>query len=253
MPGTWSVSFAGKEVLLPLTEERIWLDWDLVTAIVGHDIEVKQTYNYILSDKSGDGIDLFVDIGANYGTHSLLFLVHGIKTITFEPNASCHKYFLEICALNHVECRLEPVALSNCDGKVRLIFPERDTWLGSIDGDTQDKILQHSSIIRQEVAQGTLDSFLTEFAGRRMLIKIDTEGNEYRVLQGAKHTLSKNRPLIIFECWKLDVRNALYDYFDENNYEIKRLPWNPKASGPSLTHSEFLDNDATNFIAVPKI
>lgn len=32
------------------------------------------------------------------------------------------------------------------------------------------------------------------------LIKIDVEGAEYEVLQGAMHVLRKNKPLVLFEC-----------------------------------------------------
>ncbi|CAA9891487.1 conserved hypothetical protein [Candidatus Methylobacter favarea] len=76
---------------MPLTSERFWLDWDTAVSITGHDIEIKQTYEALIG--SSEPPELFIDIGANYGTHSLLFLVHQIKTITFEPNASCHDFF----------------------------------------------------------------------------------------------------------------------------------------------------------------
>src|SRR5437667_2890756 len=76
--GTWKVAFASKNILMPLTSETFWLDWDTAVSIVGHDIEVKQTYESLIGLSSMKP-DLFIDIGANYGTHSVLFLVHGIR------------------------------------------------------------------------------------------------------------------------------------------------------------------------------
>ena len=91
--GTWTIRFGGKLIKLPITRERIWLDWESAVSVVGHDIEVKQTYEDLL--KSDNPPQLFIDIGANYGTHSLLFLAHRIETITFEPNAACYDYLNE--------------------------------------------------------------------------------------------------------------------------------------------------------------
>jgi hypothetical protein len=128
--GNWTVVFAGKSILMPLVSESLWLDWDTAVSIVGHDIEIKQTYEALIGSSTTKPT-LFIDIGANYGTHSLLFLVHGIKTMTFEPNSSCHGCFARLCELNHVTPTIEGVALGAYHGYVKLSYPKRDTWLGS--------------------------------------------------------------------------------------------------------------------------
>ena len=79
--GSWTVEFADKLIEMPLRPEWLWLDWDSAVSICGHDVEVKETYSSLI--QSSTRPEQFVDIGANYGTHSLLFLVHGIETITF--------------------------------------------------------------------------------------------------------------------------------------------------------------------------
>ena len=71
-PGWWTIDFAGKTLKLPLVPERMWLDWYLALATLGTDYTVKKTYAAIVS--SSRKPDLFLDVGANYGTHSLLFL-----------------------------------------------------------------------------------------------------------------------------------------------------------------------------------
>jgi hypothetical protein len=43
-PGEWKIRFVGREILLPLRTSWSWLDWDNAVSIVGHDIEVKETY-----------------------------------------------------------------------------------------------------------------------------------------------------------------------------------------------------------------
>jgi len=80
-PGFWTVRFAGRRVRMPLRPFSMWLDWDNAVSLSGHDIEVKKTYLSLLGSRRRP--ELFLDIGANYGTHSLLFLVHGVDTIAF--------------------------------------------------------------------------------------------------------------------------------------------------------------------------
>jgi hypothetical protein len=42
--GEWVIDFAGQKILLPLRPFWSWLDWDSAVSIIGHAIDVKQTY-----------------------------------------------------------------------------------------------------------------------------------------------------------------------------------------------------------------
>ena len=248
--GTWKVIFASRSILMPLSSGNFWLDWDNAVSIVGHDIEVKQTYETLLGLPSLKP-ELFIDIGANYGTHSLLFLAHGIRAITFEPNTSCHDYFRQICKLNHVNPKLEPVALGDREGCVDFSYPQRDTWLGSTNSEIISKLSQREDLVTKKVEQKTLDSYSAEIAHKRTLIKIDTEGNELSVLKGAAKTLKEVKPMIIFECFGDNERTKLFGFLISQNNSIYRLPWNPEDKAESLTACQFLASASTNFIAIP--
>jgi FkbM family methyltransferase len=176
----WKIVFEGKTILMPLTPERFWLDWDSAVSIVGNDVEVKDTYAALI--QSRDAPELFIDIGANYGTHSLLFLVHGIETLSFEPNRSCHDYFRRVCELNRVVPTLETVALGDRVDCVELSYPERDTWLGSTDAEVVKRLVAGQALVTQAVQQKMLDEYLEKIRNKRTLIKLDTEGNELTVL-----------------------------------------------------------------------
>jgi hypothetical protein len=96
---------------------------------------------------------------------------------------------------------------------------------------------------------GSVPATLT---GRRVLIKIDTEGNEYKVLLGAKQVLLECRPLVIFEDTYTTSRGPLFDLFAASKYEICELPWSPRAYSEPLSGDEFVSKRSTNFIAVPR-
>jgi hypothetical protein len=72
--GLWRLRFAGTQIVLPLRRESFWLDWGFALGVLGHDAEVKRTYEMLLLS---DRPDLFIDIGANYGTHSMLMAAAG--------------------------------------------------------------------------------------------------------------------------------------------------------------------------------
>jgi FkbM family methyltransferase len=247
--GIWKVSFLKKIILMPLTSERFWLDWDSAVSILGHEIEVKETYSELID--SSEAPELFIDIGANYGTHSLLFLVHHIKTITVEPNASCHAYFKQICKLNGVTPQLEPVALGERGGYVELSYPECDTWLGSTNAEVTKKLASTQSLITKKVEQKVIDDYYTQIEHNRTLIKIDTEGNELSVLRGGIKILQEIKPIIIFECWGDSERTELFNFFCSQNYKIHHLPWKPMDKTEPLKSNQFIASSSTNFVALP--
>jgi FkbM family methyltransferase len=249
-PGDWIVNFNGKQIRLPLTLENLRTDWDQAVSILGHDVEVKQTYESLIN--SAEPPEIFIDIGANYGLHSLLFLVQEIETISFEPNTLCHDYFREVCTLNGVQPRIENIALGSCDSYVELCYAEKGTAHGSTNIKTKEKLKTQYNLITQRVKQKTLDDYLAEFRDCRLLLKIDTEGNECEVLRGAVRTLNNNRPLVIFESWIDDNRLELFNLLISQKYGVAHLPFTQNQPTQLLGLSEFLKSTEHNFIAIPE-
>ena len=247
--GVWKIVFAGKEFQMPLRRELFWLDWDSAVSIIGNDIEVKETYNAILD--SSERPELFIDVGANYGTHSLLFLVNGVETISCEPNSVCREHFKKTCEFNGIEPHIEAVALGERSGEIELMYPERDTWNGSTNKEVIEKLAKSEKLISEKVSQKPLDDFVSIMKNKKTLIKIDTEGNELSVLQGAKKVLSEIKPKIVFECWGDDDRSKIFSFFKMNNYAIFSLPWNSETDLPPLTDRQFSVSRSINFLASP--
>jgi len=247
--GSWEVMFANKIIRIPLTSEQFWLDWDIALSVVGQDIAVRETYEALIH--SSERPDLFIDIGANYGTHSLLFLVHQIKTISFEPNTLCHDYFRRLGEANQVTPNLEPVALGERRGYVTLSYPRRDTWLGSISSEVTEELALTEELVAENVEQRTIDDYVSQIGHNRTLIKIDTEGHELSVLQGAARTLHESKPYIVFECWNDVQRTELFSFLDSRDYQICQVPWSPADKVEPLTSHQFFACSSTNFMAIP--
>jgi FkbM family methyltransferase len=247
--GDWRVVFVNKIIRIPLTSEQFWLDWDTALSVVGQDIDIRQTYEALVD--SSERPELFIDIGANLGTHSLLFLAHQIKTISFEPNTTCHDYFRRLCEANQVTPDLQPVALGERRGRVTLSYPRRDTWLGSTSTEVAQRLGAIQELVSEEVEQRTIDDYVSRIGHNRTLMKIDTEGTELSVLKGARRTLRENKPYVVFECWNSIRRLELFDFLDSRDYRICQLPWGPADKAEPLASDQFLACSLTNFIAIP--
>jgi len=247
--GQWWVNVGGRWVALPLGGRDTWLEWDLAVSMVGHEVAVKHTYLNLIRLRRPE---LFVDIGANYGLHSAFFLVHGVPTVSFEPNPRCHEYFRELARWNQVACHIQQVALGATEGWVDISFPERDTWLGSANSAIVDQVIEaHGPVTRSRVPQTTLDAFTQRDGRRPDLIKIDTEGNEAAILEGARNTLGTCRPWVIFESWRDSGRASLLAFFEDLGYRICALPLQLPRPPMVLEQTRFLEWTETNLIALP--
>lgn len=143
-----------------------------------------------------------LDIGANVGWHTLLMARcagEGGRILAAEANPSVRRRLEGNVRLNRFQ-RIEiiPYAVAESEGSVEFRGPSADS-AGSGDGHmlaagAQDR----REIIRVETR--SVDAICDAARVERLdLIKIDVEGFEWPVLQGADRTIAKFRPHIVFE------------------------------------------------------
>jgi FkbM family methyltransferase len=247
--GIWSIRFCGRTIRVPLQAQSLALDWGIALAMLGHDVEVKQTYAALI--KSAAPPDLFLDVGSNFGTHSILFQAHGIDTMSFDPNPGCNAYHMRLAAANGLQPRIEPVAIGEQPGQVNLAFPPDQPWLGSTDAEIGVRLKTEYAVETCAVEQRTVDAYLSRLTARHLLLKIDTEGNECAVLAGAAQTLRDKQPTVIFECWSGPERDEIHRLLTESNYSVMPLPWDPRTSPQMLDVERFRRSAGMNFLALP--
>lgn len=161
------------------------------------------------------------DVGANYGLFSILCakLVGDTGRIyAFEPSFYNFKKMILNFELNNVENLVLPFKLGCFSLNREMSFYEhcnRYSTLSSLSEITYDvekgkKILPHKSII----SCVTLDSFFESFGMSKKidLLKIDVEGHEYDVLEGANGLLENHHvKYLIFEISKKPLKEANKD------------------------------------------
>jgi FkbM family methyltransferase len=145
--------------------------------------------------------DLFVDIGANIGSYSILSAAHiGCATISIEPVPATFNNLLDNIWINDVKEKVEALNLA--------LGSQEGTIAFTTNFGTMNHVATSNDRDTVTVKINSLDDIL----GKRIpiLLKIDVEGFESEVLNGASHTLAdENLKAIIIE---LNGSGTRYNY-----------------------------------------
>jgi FkbM family methyltransferase len=198
----------------------------------GYEKELQELSTKLLEGHT-EGIVL--DIGANLGSYVVPLARHHthLQFEVFEPQRIV---YYQLCAnifLNRLSnVYAHNVGLSNDKRINTYVLPNyaEETNIGafSIDFDTRAKEYEvKSEGVTERMIIIPLDSMQYE---KVRLIKIDVEGHELQVLQGAEHTLRENNyPPIIFEAWTWkfpEKRQAVFAHLEGLGYEITQIGQN---------------------------
>lgn len=168
--------------------------------------------------------DLFVDVGANVGSYTILACAAvGARGIAFEPVPSTFNRLVENIRLNHLDERV--ICINKGVGA------QQGAIAFTGDGDTTNHALASDEYCENKVTVEITSLNVVLNGESPSLIKIDVEGYETPVLQGAQEVL-KNKSLhaVIME---LNGSGNRYG-FDESklvelmqNYEFKSYSYDP--------------------------
>lgn len=205
-----------------------------------------------------------VDVGAHIGSYALLMgLMAGEtgKVLAVEPYPPSFNRLVENIHLNRlknvvpVQCALSDekgtttlYSYGSADGDIITTFYKENLKFPRPDVPPEARILMETPV---EVR--TLDDVVRQKECSRLdVLKIDVEGNEYRVLAGGQETIREFRPHIIFEynprTWKnagCDF-HAVQDFFSTMNYSLYVI------QEGYLTKIEYGLPAGANLLAVPK-
>lgn len=168
-----------------------------------------------------------VDVGANIGFYSTLFLDRigdQAKVVAIEPESvNFQKLQRRIDANAHFARKAILVnaaagsRVGECELRVNTLHP----------GDHQVATTEGNGPV---VPLVTIDALVAEHGGVDVgFIKIDTQGFEYEVLRGAGETIKRCRPKIFLEFDPQGLgafgvgSGTLLDFFFENDYSIRHL------------------------------
>jgi FkbM family methyltransferase len=193
------------------------------------------------------GVTHVFDIGANVGSFAWNAVSQNpaIQVYLFEPDRQNIRLLKRTISSNELNAaHLWEGVVSNCDGEVSFLVDDASGATGSIVGTSAKPSSLHSAYgMRRRIAvpSTTLDSFTATIKPTGItLLKIDVEGAEAQVLDGAKEFIARVRPLIVVECFVTGNLTAL----KESGYLGYMLPENHNyLMIPSERLTHLLDQD----------
>lgn len=161
--------------------------------VIGHSYFGEKELGVIrsITDKSRASID----VGANNGVYTYHLSRLTRYVYAFEPNAECVRYLKNVCRPN---VEIFPYAASNASGEARLCIPLRKNGqrlraLGSLSNENF-KNFDKCEIVK--VRKTLLDDIVNDDVG---FIKIDVEGHEEEVVEGAADLVLRCKPNLLVE------------------------------------------------------
>ncbi len=188
---------------------------ELQKILTSHFIRQRQSkLNGLINLKrSGFNPDFVIDVGAQTGTPELYNTFPDSRHIFIEPVDECLDVLSEIAkSLTHAS--ILNCAVSNFNGESNISLTDSKQY-SSID----EVIGSENRIIEVK----TIDSICEEFKiTGQVLLKIDVDGPEVKVLQGSK-TLLKQGCVIVIEASMADEKprfSQVVDYLSSYGYEV---------------------------------
>jgi FkbM family methyltransferase len=181
----------------------------------------------------------YIDIGGARGEMLQFFSSHMSAGYVFEPNANNFNFLLNNFESNNITI-IQKAVSNSCDNAQFWIHPT-STHEGNLLGhDTSYRPYPDTSYIDVECI--TLDSFLKDKPDID-LIKIDVEGSEWDIFDGAKNTLAHMNIVYQVE-FHLDEDWHKKEILYKNNYSIYDLNFNKLSTTDKRPYQAILIKDS---------
>lgn len=188
----------------------LWVHWHFIRRPRTAEIELEQLRKIV---GRGDGT---VDVGANFGLYTRRLARLSSRVYAFEPSKPVADILRRTSARN---VTIHETALSDRDGEAELRTPLGDVrpayGLSSLEPDA----VAGRNVTVSTVRLARLDSIVQDNVS---FVKVDVEGHELNVLQGARGLIEHCRPVFLVEAeerHRVGATASLFDFFRNENYE----------------------------------
>jgi FkbM family methyltransferase len=133
------------------------------------------------------------------------------KVISFEPNPlNCNRIFEHLKLNNFDNVEVRQIALGKKREKATLAVRQLDTGTGSLQEDIKASILKEKGAETIQVEIDTLDNQITtNNLPKPDFVKIDVEGLEMDVLDGARGIIKNCKPTLFIEIHGVDMQRKI--------------------------------------------
>jgi FkbM family methyltransferase len=166
-----------------------------------------------------------IDIGSNIGYYALLenkIVGNEGRIVSIEPSPTNFKLLKEnILLQNSSNMEAYNFAAGNKKGTVKFMIDTKSNWCKVVDDDeVSDNVI--------DIESNTLDNFLEKLSIRQIdFLRMDVEGFEANIIEGAQKTIQKFKPILAIEIHKNFMGNEKTKTLLQNlmnmRYQIKHF------------------------------
>jgi len=171
------------------------------------------------------------DIGAHFGYHTLAMhhMFSDANIYCFEPNPENVKRLQKHIERNKISSHIIISDLALAEKEGLDVFhisanvessQSTGSYLGTVTPPLSSE--HYTSFFEIEVKIQTLDNYCREHKLKPELIKIDVEGAEFKVLEGAWDVLNKYKPILCLEAHSIPLKDSIIEMLNPL-YEIEIL------------------------------
>jgi FkbM family methyltransferase len=194
-----------------------------------------------LSKYLGQHVQAVMDVGANWGYHTIFMRPHldaKIPIYYFEPNKKLFEIIQQNTANNSLEnIKGVMVGLSDFTGEASFYVNLSNDMSSSL-----DKSFRHEweNVVEEKIKVTTFDDFVEEYEkNKSWLVKVDVENAEMAFVRGSKNNFKNIKYLIIELLSKAreeKVADIIMDKFKMNAYYVNdfKLEYMPREDGRNV-------------------
>ncbi len=183
---------------------------------------IRQTFIAILTALPHSTGGVFWDIGANIGLYSWYCANErpDLPIISFEPDTKNLECLRRTSAAWKLEAHdIVPRAVAEEIGRTTFFTDEISRATGTLQPAAGSFNATHYGAVPRgvEVETVSLDHFIAEGGAPPLIVKIDVEGAERRVLRGGQRLFAEHRPILLLEIF--GDRSQTFALLEEFGYE----------------------------------
>jgi FkbM family methyltransferase len=138
---------------------------------------------------------LAIDIGASIGVYTSELAKYAARVVAFEPNPRLADFARQVLSSN-VEVKNVALSAANVETTLRIPLDRRNSTIDDLATVEPKNVLHFDAVASVRVMTRRLDDFGFENCG---FIKIDVEGHEEAVLDGAMRLIETQKPILMIE------------------------------------------------------
>jgi FkbM family methyltransferase len=187
----------------------VWLQWHFMKRPKSAEREL------CYLDKLIPGDAVTVDVGANCGLYTRRLARLSRQVHAFEPSQQMARLLRRTSARN---VSIHEIALSDHDGDAELFIPQGDDGLVYGLASLEAHADPSAKTVSAQVPIARLDAVINQDVA---FVKIDVEGHELNVLNGAVELLERCQPVFLVEAedrHRAEATRSVFEFFRSKSY-----------------------------------